>query len=291
MKKNLLFTICVVLCIVIILVLIISYGYKKFNFIAGLVIFAVMLATIIRICTLKNFKVENIFLCVVPVILLMFLIFIPSLKNPDEIVHWYRIYDMTQGNLITEMKDGHGLGNLPKSTCIDIPQSDINYAMLGNLYEREIDVNEEKELVNISTAALYNPICYAPQAIGTVLANIFTDKPLIMMYSARLVNLIISLAIIYIAIKIIPYGKRIMLFLTCIPVAASSFASMSPDAMTISMSFLLIAYILKLLNEKEKKIELKDKILIRNCFSNNCVMQNSIFTTSWSNIAFTKGKV
>ena len=46
------------------------------------------------------------------------------------------------------------------------------------------------------------------------------------------------------------------------PVAVSSLASMSPDAMTISMSYLFISYILKLLNEKDKKIDWKDKIIL-----------------------------
>ena len=192
----------------------------------------------------------------------MFLIGIPSLKNPDEIMHWYKIYDISQGNIMPNTVEGIPIGQMPGGLELDIGQLDINYTNIGSMYQKQVDETEKGFFINLSTTSVYNPMVYAPQVVGTVIADIFSDRPLIMMYSARIFNLLFSLAILYTAVKIIPFGKRIMILLTAIPVAAASFASMSPDAITIAISYLLIAYVLKVLYEKDKKIERKDKIII-----------------------------
>lgn len=241
---------------------IVSFGYNRFNTKAAVIISIIVILIALKIYLQKNIKEEELFFNIVPVILIMFLIGIPSLKNPDEIVHWYKIYDISQGNIMAKTIDGTPWGHIPEEVQIDMNQTDINYTNLGKLYDRQIADDGEEVMVDLSTTSVYNPIVYMPQVVGTIIADIFTDRPLIMMYSARIFNLIFSVIILYLAIKIIPFGKRIMLLLTCIPVAASSFASMSLDAMTISIAYLLIAYILKLLYEKEKKIKLKDKVIV-----------------------------
>ena len=63
---------------------------------------------------------------------------------------------------------------------------------------------------------------------------------------------------LYFAIKIIPYGKNMMFLLCIIPIAIEGFSTLSADGMLIAASFLFIAYILKLREEKNKKISKKD---------------------------------
>lgn len=260
-KKIIKFIICMVIGIIIIGA-VVSFGYNNFNVKAGIIISIVFILMALKIYLQDNNKEEVLFLNIVPIVLIMFLIGIPSLKNSDEIVHWNKIYDISQGHIMPKIIEGIPIGELPKETQTNISVEDINYDNLKNLYAQEISEDEKKVIVDLSTTSLYNPIVYIPQVVGTIVADIFTDRPLIMMYFARLFNLIFSVIILYLAIKIIPFGKRIMLLLTCIPVAAAGFASMSPDAMTIAIAYLLIAYILKLIDEKDKKISFKDKCIV-----------------------------
>ena len=271
MKKNLELIAVLMLCIIII-ILVLTYVYGKINIGITLIVFAITAGISFLIYLDKNITEEKVFLYIVPVILIMFIFGIPIVKNADEIVHWHKVYDISQGNIITKKSNGVGVGWVPESVSIFIPQNEINYAKLAELYERKMDKNEKIVGVDLATDAIYHPLTYAPQVLGVLTAKIFTNRPIIMMYMARIFNSICSFVLLYLAIKIIPYGKRILLFLTCIPVCANSLASMSTDALTISVAYLLIAYVLKLINEKQKKIELKEKIILRNFINCNGFM-------------------
>ena len=113
----------------------------------------------------------------------------------------------------------------------------------------------------MSTTAIYSPVQYTPQVLGMLISKI-TNNLGIMLYMSRLFNLLFALLIIYLAIKIIPYGKNILLILSLLPISIEGFSSMSPDCMTISICFLFIAYILNLLGNKDRKICTKDKIIL-----------------------------
>lgn len=260
-KKSVKFIICMLL-VIFSIGAVVQFGYEKINIIPALIISVIAIIVGLKIYLQKELKEEQLFIYIIPVILIMFLIGIPSLKNPDEIMHWYKIYDISQGNIMPNTVDGTPIGKMPNGLELDIGQLDINYTNIGTMYQKQVNENEEGFFINLSTTSVYNPMVYVPQVLGTVIADIFTDRPLVMMYSARVINLLFSLAILYTAVKIIPFGKRLMILLTAIPVAAASFASMSPDAITIAIAYLLMAYIFKVLSEKEKKIEIKDKVII-----------------------------
>lgn len=271
MKKNLEFIAILLLCITVI-TLVLTYVYGKISVLATILVLTITAVISFLIYLDKNITEEKVFLYIAPVILIMLIFGIPIVKNADEIVHWHKVYDISQGNIITQKSNGIGVGWVPESVSIFIPQNEINYAKLAELYERKMDKNEKIVGVDLATDAIYHPLTYAPQVLGVLTAKIFTNRPIIMMYMARIFNSICSFVLLYLAIKIIPYGKRILLLLTCIPVCANSLASMSTDALTISVAYLLIAYVLKLINEKHKKIELKEKIILRNFINCNGFM-------------------
>lgn len=266
MKKELKFIIGIVLCLILI-VGIVSYTYENnVNLVVGIGILVVS-ALLIPELYKKEIKEENLFLMIAPIILLFFLITIPSWKNPDEPMHWRRIYDIMQGNLIVKTVDGVAISKMPESVVNYIDETyynelDINYNRFKELYEKKISKDDEKVNVSLETTAVYCPIVYFPQAIAGKIVDIFTDRPFLIMYGARIGNIIFSILILFLAIKIIPYGKKILILLSFLPVAAAGYASMSPDAMTISVSYLFISYILKLTNEKDKKIKWKDKLIL-----------------------------
>lgn len=83
-----------------------------------------------------------------------------------------------------------------------------------------------------------------------------------MAYGARIINMIVSIILLYLAIKIMPFGKRGMLFSMCFPIAIEGFTSMSPDALTISISYLFTAYVLNIVFNKEKQIKRTDIFIL-----------------------------
>ena len=234
------------ICIIIILVLIL-----------GAVMYAIYNA--------KNLTPEKLFLYIVPIILFMFLELMPTFKNHDEIFHWLRIYDIAQGHFFTEMIEGKPRAIFPDEV-IEIgtftSAANIDYADLNQQMSYEITKNSKKTIITLSTTAIYNPVQYMPQALGVWIAKFFTNRPMIMAYMARIINVLVTAFILYFALKNIPFGKKILLILICLPISIEAFTSMSADGITNSVAFFFTAYVLKLFNEKDKKIVLKDKIIL-----------------------------
>ena len=239
---------------------------KTILFIIYTIIFIIIFVYLVLfIYKSKNLTHERLFLYVVPAMFALFLICTPTLKNHDEPFHWYRIYDIAQGNLFTKMINGEPKADAPRE-IYDMElydnTKDLVYSDLIKQYAYQITENSNHVYITLSTTAIYNPIQYLPQVIGTFISSKLTDRPIIMAYCARITNMIITACILYLSIIIIPYGKKILLLLMCIPISVEGFTSMSPDALTISIAFLFVAYVLKLFNEKEIKITLKDKIVL-----------------------------
>lgn len=211
----------------------------------------------------KNIKVENIFLITIPVICLFYIICMPTFKNHDEIYHWYRAYEVSTGKLMEEV-DGDTLGTILPQSISDVTTDDwqsITYAKVRESLNAELD-KENTALLYSETSAVYSFVQYIPQAIGIFITRIFTDKVLLLAYGGRIINMVFSIILIYFAIKKIPFGKKILLLLSFIPIAIEGFSSLSPDAMTISMAFFYITYILSLAFSKENHIIDGKKIAI-----------------------------
>lgn len=211
----------------------------------------------------KDIKVEKIFLYTVPVICLFYIIAMPTFKNHDELYHWYRSYEVSIGKFM-EGIDGDTLGTIMPESVGKAATDDWQSITYGKVKEN-LGLELEKEntaLLYSETSAVYSFVQYIPQAIGIFITRIFTDKVLLLAYGGRIINMVFSIILIYFAIKKIPFGKKILLLLSFIPIAIEGFSSLSPDAMTISMAFFYIAYILSLAFSKENHIIDGKKIAI-----------------------------
>ena len=223
----------------------------------------------------KSLKPEKIMLCTVPFICILYIIFMPTFKNHDEIWHWYRSYEISEGYMVAQ-KNGNELGELlptsittPMGIDLNNKTNDeivdelkkVNYKLVSDSMELKLET-EDKTIVYSNTAAVYNFVQYLPQAIGIAIVRIFTDKVLLIAYGGRLLNMIISIALMYFAIKKMPFGKNILLLMCFMPTVIESFSSLSPDALTIGISALFVAYIFNLAFDKNKKEVTKKDIAI-----------------------------
>jgi uncharacterized membrane protein len=98
----------------------------------------------------------------------------------------------------------------------------------------------------VTSDILYPPLSYLPQAIGVGLGRLLDFSWLQAMYTGRVGNLLIWLACVWLAIRVIPLGKWLLLLLALSPVPLYQAASLSVDSVIIALSFLLSAYTLQL---------------------------------------------
>lgn len=214
-------------------------------------------------------KVERLFLVVAIILGITFSLLNGPFQGPDENVHFYRAYQISTGEIMEEHVGNKIGGYLPKSILKTYKEVSLNVAFHTatpidtNKFRKYLNVRLDKKNVafeDFSTAAMYSPIVYIPQAIGIEIGKIFGLSPLILMYLGRISNLICWAIIVYIALKILPFKKLGMAFLALAPMSLYQASSLSSDAITNALAFLSIALILRY--AFDEKLELRRKHLI-----------------------------
>jgi len=104
----------------------------------------------------------------------------------------------------------------------------------------------------INTKSVYSPVLLFPQAITMRVLGRAADLPALpVFYLCRFASLISYLLLIWLAIRLIPFGKWILLVLATIPMALFQAATISPDAISNGIGFLFIAGCLRITECKE----------------------------------------
>lgn len=242
--------------------------YENTGKIIKATVYMVMVASILVMIAVliyyhKQITLEKLFWMIIPAICIMFLILMPAFKNHDEGFHWFRILDIAQGNLLTNVSNNKPIAVVPESTFTmleDEPEY-INYRVIMDNLKKVIG-EEGTVRIELATTAIYNPIQYFPQTLGVIIMKFFTNNPMFIAYAARLANMVISIVLLYLAFKKMPFGKLGLLVTICLPIAIEGFTSMSSDAITIAISFLFIAYIFDIVFNKNENTKIKNKDII-----------------------------
>jgi uncharacterized membrane protein len=185
---------------------------------------------------------------------------VPPFQAPDEPVHFFRTYQITEGNFRVDKVGTVYGGILPQSLEVTVSKTAYNPQIQfvpGQKYNVEntkaafaIKTTDQKHTYDFSTTAYYSPISYIPQSIGVLLGKI-THTPIISMYLGRLANLVAWIILFIIAIRLMPYKKWAVAFIALIPMALFQGASLSADVMAIGLFAVSLALVLKLTRQKQ----------------------------------------
>lgn len=184
----------------------------------------------------------------------------PPFQVPDEPQHLYRSYQIAELNLF-KYKD-------------DVPKSLVDLSAICNRMKfMAHEKTSRKEILALDSIQL-NPgirvpaespnyiLPYLPQALGIATGKLFNLAPLWMFYLGRVFNLLASVILIFLAIRTTPVMKWLFFLLSIMPMTLYQFGSLSYDAMTISLSFLMIAVILNMALNEDKVIRTKDLVIL-----------------------------
>ncbi len=196
------------------------------------------------------------FLLYCVVYLLCGMILTPPFQVPDEPFHFYRNASMSEYKVGESIKDMYNQGHietLPDMSCVNY--SEIN----GKDF-----VSDKNDIINClaSSDATDQYAGRTEQAflgaiipsVGIRVMNYFSDSPLLIFYSGRLMHLLVSVFILYKAIKMTPKYKASMLVVALMPMSVFLIGSYSYDSILISISIFFVA---KFLHLKESKLRLK----------------------------------
>lgn len=235
------------------------------NLFAGLCIMLLILLIILWIGINKkaSWSIEKIFVISTFFIGLAYMITLPAFSVPDELTHYatsYRISNQLLG--IKEDDKAYSIcRNIDNCEAITHITTLETYRYINDtLFDGEgpssgISHTPEKAMTRASV------LSHLSQAIGITIARLFHMSYAGLLYMGQLFSLITFVIITYYAIKIIPFGKNVLFAISGLPMVLHEATSFSYDAFIYGLSFLLIAYLMKLIYEI-KSITWKNCVLL-----------------------------
>jgi uncharacterized membrane protein len=199
--------------------------------------------------------------------ILMTIIF-PPFQTPDDIVHFMRAYEISEGKLspamgkksylpvaVDEFISIGGFEDLQYNA--DAKVNYLNYRSSMKLRIDRYNLREQK----LTNASIYAPHQYIPQVIGIKIGKLLR-LPIIGIYNlGRIFSLIFWILCIYAAIKLSPFGKKIILLIGLMPVSIQQVVSYSADTVLNASCILLTVYCFHLYTEKTK-VSIKNKLFL-----------------------------
>jgi len=227
-----------------------------------LIIFVVLLVTygLIKLYKISNgeerkIKKEFIFLGLSLLVgITLVFINVPQVRY-DEHAHFWRAYEISKGNFISRTSN-----TLPNSVIGlferedgSYPNKEINYNTIKEKIGDSLNPQEERAFPVGATGSL-TPISYIPQVIGITIGRILQFSPIIILWLGRLTNLFAYIALVFIAIKIMPSEKwkSIIMIIALFPMSMNLAATVSPDTVIIGFTILAISYAMYLKFEANK---------------------------------------
>lgn len=211
----------------------------------------------------KNWKIEKIFLCISLPIGLTFMFAIPVSCAPDEISHYYRIYEIANGTMVSNTNEYGGIGSYQtvnlEATTDNLTRGDTHYSQVINNFS--IYPNDEETFV-MTSAYGYNILSYLPHVAGMWIGKTIGLPILGAAYLAKLFHLLTCIVLIYYSLKFIPFLKKALFFIAFLPITIQSMASLSADGFIICVSILFISYVLHLIYVAKEKISKKQLSLL-----------------------------
>ncbi|MCA9301581.1 DUF2142 domain-containing protein, partial [Candidatus Saccharibacteria bacterium] len=178
-----------------------------------------------------------------------------------------RVTQLSEGDLFMEKIPG-GYGHLIPNYIHNVNMDEFTQTKKNNLLlsiQRRYASGEYSRTSGSATqlfegAGTYSPLTYAHLLPVGVLANYTKLNAYIYTLLLRLSNLLIFLLFVYLAIKLAPTGKWLLVSVGLLPMSIHQAATVSADVILVSSIFIFVALILRTLSEEAS---IKDRLPLK----------------------------
>jgi len=229
---------------------------------------------------MKKQRPEIFFSLLILVLGIVLLLITPAGANFDEDTYVARIWEMGLGHMIPNSYLGSperlpsGFYTISYRRQINLPAIDIE--TINQQLKLKID---DYDLMTYQTRAKYFPTLFIIQAAIMRFFGPHMHYPiLVLYYLLRFSYLLLYCVLIFLTIKVLPFGKWVFGTLAIAPMCLIQAAAVNADSLIIGISFLFIAWIIRL--ACSPKEEFSKKELLITCLlvlSLGTLKPNSIF--------------
>lgn len=195
----------------------------------------------------KRAELEQVFLLVVPALAVLYMIVLPPYLVPDEIQHFNKAYAISNTILgVDEPEEWYLMqmrtGDAAFANQIEITREYYDFVYGDALFATE----EEKALVSVDRIDMKPPCYYVLSGVGLTVGRLLGLNSVWTYQLARLMNLIFYVALAWLAIRLMPFGKVLVLLFSLLPMTLQQVMSVSYDSILFALSLLAIALTLHL---------------------------------------------
>lgn len=260
------------------------------NLYISIVIFIsiVMLGALFMI--LKHDFSPNLFLIVALLLGIMACFILTPCTVDDEYRHFLRVYDIVseeaeaynsfdlagaKGNVLADPDYGAPLIEVPYELGgLRLADVNFNYDDISNNAEKNLQAcpdevmrllletdSDETSIVSIVATNSVTIWSYIPQVLAAFLGKLFGMNAVGIYYMARIGNMLFSIFIVYICMRMLPEYRNIFIFVYFAPNAFWLSASCNRDSVATSLAMLCVSYIIYIKDNK-KIMSIKRIILL-----------------------------
>ena len=212
----------------------------------------------------KKFSVEKMWILYSLLYIVPIMFIIPPYQVPDEPFHFYNSYQLSQIDITNASEYIYdGEFEVPSNIdCLDYASlnekdSVDDIESISNCFKSENNTKIKLEDRFISPDY---KVGFILSSLAIKLADIFTNSPMIIFYLGRIFNLVLSIVIVYFAIKITPKYKEMFLTLGLMPMFIQQMISYSYDSLLNSICLLIIGLCLAM--AAKDKVPIKKYYLV-----------------------------
>ncbi|PKN96685.1 MAG: hypothetical protein CVU43_19445 [Chloroflexi bacterium HGW-Chloroflexi-5] len=228
----------------------------------------------------KKHHPELFFTLLILLIGIALILITPVGANYDEDTYMARIWEMGLGHIIPNSYLGDegsipgGIYSLSYRRQVNLPAIDID------TLKQQLKVKADgSDLIAYETRAKYFPSLFVIQAVIMRFFGAHLHYPiLVLYYLMRLSYLLIYCVLIFLTIKVLPFGKWMFGSLVVLPMCLIQASAVNADSVIFGASFLFIAWVLRLATTTKEEFSKID--LIISCLlivSLGTLKPNSIF--------------
>ncbi len=225
----------------------------------------------------SNWKLHRIYFMTVFLMGLIFMLALPPLSAPDEILHFAGSYALSNQLMGQKVRDENGNVIIRKEDeyIVNWPGDDdpCKATVLGQMLSRPVyramhekgfwPATVEGDGITLQQPVKTTPFAYLLPALGITLARLLHLSAVGLVLLGRFMNLLMFSVLSMLAIRRIPVGKEILFAVSLFPMTLELAGSYSYDSYIIALSFCLISVVLDLaLTQPDAGIRRKDVLTL-----------------------------
>lgn len=175
----------------------------------------------------------------------------PPFHGNDEDRHFNTSYLISTGQIAPRQEGGQVGGFLPTSVMnIGLAYQVIPYANGAKISKAQVEKMASAPLPPADNTLykppyLVNPVPFVPFVVGIWVTKLVDSSPISLLRGARFAGLVSYLAIVFLAVRMIPIHKYVLVAVALSPMPLFQASSVTYDTLCLAIAFLIVAMVLK----------------------------------------------